>query len=64
MAAHGKLEQFHVGRDNWESYEERLQQYFVANNIKEAKKQRAIFLVRVDCHKKTGPPIFSSPVQI
>ena len=44
MAAHGKLEQFHVGQDDWESYEERLQQYFVANDIKEAEKQRAILL--------------------
>ena len=44
MAAHGKLEQFHVGQEDWESYEERLQQYFVANDIAEAEKQRAILL--------------------
>ena len=30
MAAHGKLEQFHVGQEGWELYKERLQQYFVA----------------------------------
>ena len=49
MAAHGKLEQFHVGQEDWESYEERLQQYFVANDIVEAKKHRGLsFLVRVD----------------
>ena len=44
MAAHGKLEQFHVGQEDWETYEERLQQYFVANDIVEAEKQRAILL--------------------
>ena len=47
MAAHGKLEQFHVGQEDWESYEERLQQYFVANDIMEAEEQRLSFLVRV-----------------
>ena len=44
MAAHGKLESFHEGQDDWESYEERLQQYFVANDIEDAMKQRAILL--------------------
>ena len=44
LAAHGKLEQFHMGQDDWELYEERLQQYFVANDIKETEKKRAILL--------------------
>ena len=44
MAAHGKLDQFHTGQDDWESYEERLQQYLVANDVKDAEKQRAILL--------------------
>ena len=44
MAAHGKLDQFHMGQDDWESYEEHLQQYFVTNNVKDAEKQRAILL--------------------
>ena len=44
MAAHCKLDQFHTGQDDWESYEERLQQYFVANDVKDAEKQRAILL--------------------
>ena len=44
MAAHGKLDQFHMGQDDWESYEECLQQYFVANDIRDAEKQRAILL--------------------
>ena len=44
MAAHGKLDQFYMGQDDWESYEERLQQYFVVNNVRNAEKQRAILL--------------------
>ena len=44
MAAHGKLEQFHIGQEDWESYKECLQQYFVANDIAEAEKQKAILL--------------------
>ena len=48
MAAHGKLEQFHVGQENWESYEERLQQYFVANDIVEAENRGLSFLVHVE----------------
>ena len=44
MAAHGKLEQLHMGKEGWESYKECLQQYFLANDIAEADKQRAILL--------------------
>ena len=44
MATHGKLEQFHVGQEDWESYKERLQQYFVPNDVEDAGKQRAILL--------------------
>ena len=44
MAAHGKLEQFHVGQEEWDTYKECLQQYFVANDIDGAEKQRAILL--------------------
>ena len=43
MAAYDKLEQFRAGDEDWEFYEEHSQ-YFVANDIKEAEKQRAIFL--------------------
>ena len=38
MAAHGKLEPFQAGQEDWESYEEHLQQYFVANDIENAAK--------------------------
>ena len=44
MAAHGKLEQFHVGQEDWDASEECLQQYFVANDVERAEKQRAILL--------------------
>ena len=42
MAAHGKLEPFHVGQDDWESYKECLQQYFVANDKEDAVKQKKL----------------------
>ena len=45
MASHGKLEQFHVGQEDWDTYEECLQQYFVANNVEGAEKQRTILSV-------------------
>lgn len=38
----GKIEQFQTG-DDWEAYEERLQQYFKANGIKDADRV-AVFL--------------------
>jgi len=44
MAAHGKLEEFNSKHEDWESYEERLQQYFVANGVEDAGKRRAILL--------------------
>ena len=44
MAAHGKLEPFHARQDDWESYEERFQQYFVVNKVEDARKQSAILL--------------------
>jgi len=44
MAVYGRLEHFHGRQEDWDSYEEYLQQYFMANNIKEAEKQRTILL--------------------
>jgi len=44
MAAHGKLEEFNCRQEDWESYEERLQQYFVANGVEDADKRHAILL--------------------
>ena len=49
MAAHGKLEQFHMGQDDRESYEECLQQYLVwLTTLKKPKNRGLFFLVRVD----------------
>ena len=39
----GHVEPFQPGTDDWEQYEERLQQYFQANGLEEDKK-RAVFL--------------------
>jgi len=44
MAAHGKLEEFNSRHEDWESHEERLQQYFVANRAEDANKHHAILL--------------------
>ena len=56
MAAHGKLEQFHIGQEDWDSYEEHLKQYFMANNIEKTKKQRAILRA---CEQATYKVILS-----
>ena len=44
MATHGSVGQFSGGSETWMSYIERLQQYFVANDIKGDNKQRAELL--------------------
>ena len=40
----GRLEVFEAAEDNWEEYIERLVQFFVANEIQEDVKKRAILL--------------------
>ena len=44
MATHGNLGLFDNSYEDWDSYMERLTQNFVANDIKDATKQRAILL--------------------
>ena len=44
MATHGKVGEFVSGKEDWKSYVERLRQYFAANNIENAGKQRAILI--------------------
>ena len=45
MAAHhGSVGEFDAGKETWTSYCERLQLYFLANDVATAEKQRAIFL--------------------
>ena len=41
---HGLLNEFEASREDWTSYTERLQQYFAANDVDSAEKQRAILL--------------------
>lgn len=43
----GHVEHFQPGVDDWEQYEERLQQYFVANGINDEDKKWAILLTVV-----------------
>ena len=44
MATHGMVGPFVQGREDWVSYAEHLQQYFTANDIDAAAKQRPILL--------------------
>ena len=44
MSTHGSIGPFVVGREDWVSYTERLEQYFAANDVEDAVKQRAILL--------------------
>ena len=44
MATHGTLGPFEQGKEDWISYVECLEQYFAANDVIEADKQRAILL--------------------
>ena len=41
---HGHMEEFNNQLEDWRSYTERLQNYFIANDIKSEAKQRAILL--------------------
>ena len=44
MAKHGSIGEFDRSQEDWVSYCEQLEQYFVANDVKNADKQRAILL--------------------
>ncbi|CAB4026015.1 PREDICTED: uncharacterized protein LOC109593185 [Paramuricea clavata] len=44
MATYGKVSPFDEAEETWTQYTERLEQYFLANKVTDAKKQRAIFL--------------------
>ncbi|ETW97248.1 MAG: hypothetical protein ETSY2_44955 [Candidatus Entotheonella gemina] len=44
MATHGTIKPFNSQVDDWPTYIERLQYYFVANDVNDAEKKRAILL--------------------
>lgn len=44
MAMHGTVGEFDHDKEDWVSYCERLVQYFTANDVNDAGKQRAILL--------------------
>ena len=44
MPTRGSISEFEGAREDWTSYTERLQQYFTANEVTDAGKQRAILL--------------------
>ena len=39
---HGSIGEFDAGREDWVSYTERLEQYFIGNNVTVATKKRAV----------------------
>ena len=44
MATHGKIGEFNSQREDWMAYSERLEEYFIANDIESADKKKAILL--------------------
>ena len=44
MATHGTVSAFEPGKEDWSTYVERLNHYFVANGVEDAAKKRAILL--------------------
>ena len=44
MATHGTVGEFDSGRETWVSYSERLEQFFIANDVAGEEKKRAILL--------------------
>ena len=44
MATHGSIGEFDSDKETWTAYTERLQEYFLANDVDVAEKQRAILL--------------------
>ena len=44
MATHGNIGEFDRGAEDWAAYCERLEQYFLANDVEDVEKQRAILL--------------------
>ncbi|KAG8180395.1 hypothetical protein JTE90_025445 [Oedothorax gibbosus] len=47
MATFGTINSYDPGSESWAQYTERLEQFFIANGIDEADRQRAIFLTVV-----------------
>ena len=58
MAKHGTIGPFRGNANNWSAYTESLEQYFVANDVTEDAKKRAILLsacnANVQTDKKVG----------
>ena len=44
MATHGQFGEFNPQREDWTSYTERLQEYFIANGLEDAAKKKAVLL--------------------
>ena len=58
MATHGSVGEFAPAKETWLSYADRLEQYFLSNNVQAQKKKRAILLS--GCGALTYQLIFNS----
>ena len=47
MATDGRFGEFNSQREDWTSYTERLQEYFIANEIEENAKKKAVLLLSI-----------------
>ena len=54
MATHGSLSEFDSTKDDWTSYVERMDFYFIANDVTSDAKKRAILL------SACGAPTFAA----
>lgn len=51
MAEYKAKLEFKLGTDEWEEFVERIELYFVTNDIEDKKKKRALFLMKMDTEK-------------
>ena len=63
MATHGHIGEFDRRAEDWTAYCERLEQYFLANNVADGAKQRAVLLSVCGAGTLTAHPQPGSPGQ-
>ena len=52
-ALFGKVDEFEESKEDWPQYLERLNHYFLANDVATAGKKRAVFV----CHRAVNQPV-------
>ena len=54
MAMQGSIAQFNLDKEIWTAYTERLEEYFLANDVESAEKQRAVYYLECAQHQHTA----------